>query len=186
MFSIKCIYARLCAILLSIEVRSIVDYVMIFKGRGHVFVGGGRLTWTLILRDGVYNFFFCPPPPPPSNGFFLFWQVGSPDVQHPNIIDNAQNLWPQLSTRERINKCIRNASTNNKNHMKTAGLPRSSVFKTQPDLHDNIQLVILTGFVYWLSCGSISVPLLYAFSFLLCTNLSLPPRNSPRSIIMNL
>ena len=34
MFSIKCIYASLCAILLSIEVRSIVDYVMIFKGRG--------------------------------------------------------------------------------------------------------------------------------------------------------
>ena len=28
----------------------------------------------------------------------LFSQVGSPDVQHPNIIHNAQNLWPLLST----------------------------------------------------------------------------------------
>ena len=30
----------------------------VFVGGG----GGGRLTWTLILRDGVYNFFFLPPP----------------------------------------------------------------------------------------------------------------------------
>ena len=63
----------MCAIafLLLIEVRSIVDYVMIFKGRGlkmGVFVGGGGggglLTWTLILRIfGMVSitFFFAPP-----------------------------------------------------------------------------------------------------------------------------
>ena len=62
---------QLCAIafLLLIEVRSIVDYVMIFKGRGlkmGVFVGGGGGGVDLDLDfknfwDGVYNFFFCPP-----------------------------------------------------------------------------------------------------------------------------
>ena len=49
--------------------RSIVDYVMIFKGRGlkmGVFVGGGGGGVDLDLDfknfwDGVYNFFFCPP-----------------------------------------------------------------------------------------------------------------------------
>ena len=62
----------MCAIafLLLIEVRSIVDCVMIFKGRGlkmGVFVGGGGgggLTWTLILRIfGMVSitFFFAPP-----------------------------------------------------------------------------------------------------------------------------
>ena len=61
----------MCAIafLLLIEVRSIVDYVMIFKGRGlkmGVFVGGGGGGVDLDLDfknfwDGVYNFFFCPP-----------------------------------------------------------------------------------------------------------------------------
>ena len=66
------IYASLCAIafLLLIEVRSIVDYVMIFKGRGlkmGVFVGGGGgggVDLDLDFKnfwDGVYNFFFCPP-----------------------------------------------------------------------------------------------------------------------------
>ena len=65
-------YLCKCAIafLLLIEVRSIVDYVMIFKGRGlkmGVFVGGGGgggLTWTLILRIfGMVSitFFFAPP-----------------------------------------------------------------------------------------------------------------------------
>ena len=64
----------MCAIafLLLIEVRSIVDYVMIFKGRGlkmGVFVGGGGGGGGVDLDldfknfwDGVYNFFFCPPP----------------------------------------------------------------------------------------------------------------------------
>ena len=61
----------MCAIafLLLIEVRSIVDYVMIIKGRGltmGVFVGGGGGGVDLDLDfknfwDGVYNFFFCPP-----------------------------------------------------------------------------------------------------------------------------
>ena len=49
--------------------RSIVDCVMIFKGRGlkmGVFVGGGGGGVDLDLDfknfwDGVYNFFFCPP-----------------------------------------------------------------------------------------------------------------------------
>ena len=54
--------------------RSIVDYVMIFKGRGlkmGVFVGGGGgggggggVDLDLDFKnfwDGVYNFFFCPP-----------------------------------------------------------------------------------------------------------------------------
>ena len=62
----------MCAIafLLLIEVRSIVDYVMIFKGRGlkmGVFVGGGGgggVDLDLDFKnfwDGVHNFFFCPP-----------------------------------------------------------------------------------------------------------------------------
>ena len=63
----------MCAIafLLLIEVRSIVDYVMIFKGRGlkmGVFVGGGGGGGGVDLDldfknfwDGVYNFFFAPP-----------------------------------------------------------------------------------------------------------------------------
>ena len=60
----------MCAIafLLLIEVRSIVDCVMIFKGRGlimGVFVGGGGgVDLDLDFKnfgDGVYNFFFCPP-----------------------------------------------------------------------------------------------------------------------------
>ena len=60
--------------------RSIVDYVMIFKGRGlkmGVFVGGGGggLTWTLILRIfGMVSitFFFAPPPRMQCN-LFSFW-----------------------------------------------------------------------------------------------------------------
>ena len=62
------------AFLLLIEVRSIVDCVMIFKGRGlkmGVFVGGGGggggggVDLDLDFKnfwDGVYNFFFLPPP----------------------------------------------------------------------------------------------------------------------------
>ena len=65
----------MCAIafLLLIEVRSIVDYVMIFKGRGlngrvrrrRGGGGGGGVDLDLDFKnfwDGVYNFFFCPPP----------------------------------------------------------------------------------------------------------------------------
>ena len=61
---------RDCILIINREVRSIVDCVMIFKGRGlkmGVFVGGGGgggLTWTLILRIfGMVSitFFFAPP-----------------------------------------------------------------------------------------------------------------------------
>ena len=79
----------MCAIafLLLIEVRSIVDYVMIFKGRGlkmGVFVGGGGgggggLTWTLILRIfGMVSitFFFAPPSAIQVNKNILYEKVG--------------------------------------------------------------------------------------------------------------
>ena len=66
--------------------RSIVDYVMIFKGRGlkmGVFVGGGGgggLTWTLILRIfGMVSitFFFAPPSP-----FNIFYKSKFGDLVH--------------------------------------------------------------------------------------------------------
>ena len=64
--------------------RSIVDYVMIFKGRGlkmGVFVGGGGggggLTWTLILRIfGMVSITFFFAPPLGSYSRFFHWVVG--------------------------------------------------------------------------------------------------------------
>ena len=68
--------------------RSIVDYVMIFKGRGlkmGVFVGGGGGGGGVDLDldyknfwDGVYNFFFCPP----LDEYCIFHRENTHFVEH--------------------------------------------------------------------------------------------------------